>query len=468
MLISCLCFSNNDKQIIVALSLNDCVNCTISLHKINKILDNPKITFVFKSELEADSLLVNKRTGVYDFKQSVVVYSDSLFNEYTNGIFSTINVVENNEKKYSAVLYGLNVDEFINIFLSKVSNKCINNLKKGVQYIQDANSILINNNQLNYWIYYNCDNNIEIDITPDDSWVEKAYDIFFNNDQLATVNFKEFKNLLTQYPNIAATISKIKKIDNNEIAMLINIKFIETNFKTKNINIVQRIFLGNFDLNKRILKSLKYLNSEDTILDKYSLNSSDFQIINTDSYIIPLKSVENPTSESKYLSIFQVNKKNNNELIVKEVINSNIPESYIKYNLNNNFHNYCFDNSLIYLKFGNYLYDYSTKKNIKIPFKEEEYNSLKNIYEVLNKDGKFSTFYNIDIADNNKSILLLYKDSSKNLKLMEIDKKTEKAIKDVQLLSSTDLDSYNNKSSFTLINNKVYYLNNENCITILE
>lgn len=468
MLISYLCFSNNDKQIIVALSLNDCVNCTISLHKINKILDNPKLTFVFKSELEADSLLVNKRTGVYDFEQSIVVYSDSLFNEYTKGIFSTINVVKNNQKIYSAALYGLNVDEFINVFSNEVANKCIKNLKRGVQYIQDANSILINNNQLNYWTYYDCDNHNEIDIIPDDTWVEKSYDIFFNNDQLAMVNFKEFKNLVTQYPNLTATISKIKKIDNNEVAMLINIKFIETNFETKNINIVQRIFLGNFDLNNQILKSVKYLNSEDIVLDKYSLNSSDFQIINTDSYIIPLKSVENPTSESKYLSIFQVNKKNNNELIVKEIINNNIPESYIKYKLNNNFHNYCFDNSLIYLKFGNYLYDYSTKKNIKIPFKEEEYDSLKNIYEVLNKDGKISTFYNIDIADNKKSILLLYKDSSKNLKLMEIDKSTEKALKDNQLLSSTELDSYKNKSSFTLINNKVYYLNNNNCITVLN
>lgn len=128
-------FSNNSKRIIVALSLTDCISSTASLNQINNALNNPEILFVFKSELEPDSLLVNKRTGITNYKSSSVTYSDTLFNEYVNGIKSTINIIQDEKRMYSADLYRLNVNEFINAYSDK-KDPCFGNIKQGAQFIQ--------------------------------------------------------------------------------------------------------------------------------------------------------------------------------------------------------------------------------------------------------------------------------------------------------------------------------------------
>ena len=78
LLSSLLSFSNNSKKIIVALSLNDCANCSVVLYQIYEELKHPEITFILKSHLESDSLLVNNRTGIYEFEKSKVIYSDTL------------------------------------------------------------------------------------------------------------------------------------------------------------------------------------------------------------------------------------------------------------------------------------------------------------------------------------------------------------------------------------------------------
>src|SRR5690554_5794638 len=88
-------YANNKRKIIVALNLNDCISCSLALTEINKVLNHPEMTIVFEEELIADSLLVEKRTGINNFKSANVIYSDSLFKEYANGIQSTINIVEN-------------------------------------------------------------------------------------------------------------------------------------------------------------------------------------------------------------------------------------------------------------------------------------------------------------------------------------------------------------------------------------
>ena len=95
LLSSLLSFSNNSKKIIVALSLNDCANCSVVLYQIYEELKHPEITFILKSHLEADSLLVNNRTGIYEFEKSKVIYSDTLHKKYSNGIISSIHITKN-------------------------------------------------------------------------------------------------------------------------------------------------------------------------------------------------------------------------------------------------------------------------------------------------------------------------------------------------------------------------------------
>src|SRR5690606_4483015 len=136
-------------------------------------------------------------------------------------------------------------------------------------------------------------------------------------------------------------------------------------------------------------------------------------------YINPLKPYD-VTKENKYLSVFIVNPDNPNELVLKEILDKNIPNNYIKYKLNRNFHNYCFDKSLVLLGYGEFIYDYKKDVSYKIPFPESEFETLKNVVANVLETGKTSSYYIRDIFDKGETILLLYKDSSKNLKLMEL------------------------------------------------
>src|SRR5690606_24273134 len=205
-------YANNKKKIIVALSLNDCISSTAPLYQINSALNNPEMLIIVKSELEPDSLLVNKRTGVDNYKSSTVKYSDDLFEKYSNGIKSTINIIENEKKIYSADLYKLNINDFINVYSDK-ENTCFNNLKQGVQYIQFDESLLLYNSQLSRWTYYDKENSL--DIIADEEWVKKAYDIYYKENDVKE-KYNQIISLAQQYPAVNPSIEYGVKINNEE------------------------------------------------------------------------------------------------------------------------------------------------------------------------------------------------------------------------------------------------------------
>src|SRR5690606_14308868 len=106
----------------------------------------------------------------------IVIYSDSLYNKYSNGVKSTINIVENERKIYSTDLYKLNIENFLNIYLND-KNNCFKSVKSGAKFIQDEKSILVWSYQLGRWTYY--DENKEFDIIADNLWVKQAYRIYY-------------------------------------------------------------------------------------------------------------------------------------------------------------------------------------------------------------------------------------------------------------------------------------------------
>lgn len=84
--------------------------------------------------------------------------------------------------------------------------------------------------------------------------------------------------------------------------------------------------------------------------------------------------------------------------------------------------------------------------------------------------GNQSTAYYIyDISNQQNSILLLYKDSNKNVKLMEINKANETVMNDEVLLTPND-SNYNIAGGTYIFdeNGDVIYLNKDNCITKLH
>lgn len=430
-------YATNKKKIIVALSLNDCISCSIALTEVNNILKNPEMTIVFEEELMTDSILVKKKTGLDNFKSAVPIYSDSLFKEYVNGIKSTISIVEDNQKLYSSNLYQLNVNEFLDAYLNN-ENTCFKNVKPGTAFIQDSKSMLVWNYKLGRWSYYDEEN--RFDIVADTSWVIKAYNIYFKNNE-SDKKYREYVKYVEEYPAINPIIRKGKKINNNELLFITTVHFIENDSNT--ITFIPNNFLVTYNIQKQEISSIKFINAKSLSNANYFINSSNFDIIEN-GFLIPLmKDDYSIDTENKYLAIFRPNSDNKNELIINKIINNNIPNNYIKYKLYQNFNGYRFDKSLVLLEYGEYIYDYEKNIEYKIPLPETEFDKILNIYGNSNTDG--TTVYTVhDIADKGASILFLYNDSSNNLKLMEIDKTTQKAIKDDILIKSENstIDSW--------------------------
>lgn len=462
-LFNLLLYSNNTKKIIVALSLTDCANCSIILNQLNQKLNKPKMTFIFRSELEPDSLLVYKRTGLNNFN-SVVKFSDELYEKYSIGPRSMINIVKNNSVIYSSLLLELDIDDFLNKYDNKTEMFCFNNLKKGVPFIQNDYSLIIHNPQLKRWSYYDQSNSV--DIIADDSWVKKAYEIYYKDEQEVTEKFNDYKALLKELSSIMPEAKKCIKIKTNKLVFLTDVSFLEKKYEKKNIDVIKKYFLITYGIDEKGIIDIKYINTENQNLNKkYIIAGNDFHILN-EEYIFPIKPYSTFSKESKFLSVFMVNKKNPSELILKEVLNKNIPNNYIEYKLNNNFHDYNFHEEFVLLKFGEFIYDYKNNIQYNIPFAKSEFNTLSTVVSDAYKTGVISSYYIRDIFSNDdESLFLLYKDSSKNLKQMEINKKTDKILKDYIILTADELKDYKNNSSFTFNEKReILYLNNDNCI----
>lgn len=452
------------KKIIVTFSLNDCISGSVPLHELNTILKEPEMTIVFKGNLMVDSTLVNRKVGLHNFKSSSVIYSDSLYNKYSNGIKSTINIVEKDKKIYSADLYQLNINDFLSVYLND-ENNCFKNVKSGTKFIQDDESLLVWNYQLDRWSYYDLNN--DFDIIADNSWVKQAYGIYYKGTELEK-KYNEYENTVKEYPALNPVIDKGIKINDNELLFMTTVYFSEINPVTNEDVVVQKIFLVNYNIQKQEISSMKYVNAESLFKEQYYINPSEFNITEEGYFIALRRDDYTKTDKIKYLALFQINKNNENELILKELLDNNIPNNYIKYKLYSNFHKYHFDKSLILLEYGEYIYDYKKNIQYKIPLPESEFNTLNSIYDAL-KTGKLSTYTIDDIADKGSSILLLYRDSSRNIKLMEIDKNTQEALKDTIIITAEELEPHF-RSWFTInANGEIKYFNPvNNCIEIIK
>ena len=466
LLSSLLSFSNNSKKIIVALSLNDCANYSVVLYQIYEELKHPEITFILKSHLEADSLLVNNRTGIYEFEKSKVIYSDTLHKKYSNSIISTIHITKNDESIYSSPLLKVEMSEFLKYFREE-NNYCYKNLKNEVKQIQYDNSLLSFSTELYRWTYY--DPNNEIEIIADTNWVKEIYNLYYKNIEKSKAYFEQYEYVLKSYPNIYPIIRRGKKINANELLFIVNVKFFEKEDNKLDNTIINKDFFVHYNIQENKIEKIRFINIEDSsIAEKYFINSHSFHIYN-DNYIIPIIDHGDTTEESNYLTIFEVNPNDSNEIILKNVIQDKIPNNYIKYEIYYNLHDYRFDKSLALLSYGEYIYDFEKNKKYKIPFSQDEFDKLDNIVSILMSGNQSTAYYIYDISNQQNSILLLYKDSDKNVKLMEINKANETVMNDEVLLTPNH-SNYNIAGGTYIFDESgdVIYLNKDNCITKLH
>lgn len=448
-------------NIVIALSLNDCVNCNVSIHQIRERLKSQKLTFVLPRQFEADSALVNTKTGIHNFKPQVTIYSDSIFYKYAKGIRSTANIIKDGQPVYNDFLYKLDIEHFTSEYhrYSTASQVCYSPLRSGIQLIQPDQTLLINNYQLGRWTYYNNKGSYK-DIIADSLWIKKAYQTYYKPNEWHK-RYNEITVLLKEYPN-ALPVINTAIIDNSELLMLTEISFMEPG-KDNNINIVKKPFIAIIDAATGTLKAFKRINTVALSNKNYYINTADFTK-QGNVYLFPINSNNDPVKDTKFLATFTENSKTG-VLELREILPATIPENYIKYGLNNNFHNYIMKGNLALLKFGEYIYDWKNKIKYPIPFPKEDFDTLATLYDGVMNGGKPLSYYINDIYEDVDTIYILYNDKDNNLWVALVDKKTKTAKNKSLVLEKEKLTAIKNSPGFKFKDNKTLVcLDNNNCL----
>lgn len=452
---------DDSPSIVIALSLNDCVNCNVSIHQIRERIKDQKLTFVLPKQFEADSTLVNTKTGINNFKPQVTIYSDAIFYKYSKGLRSTANIVKNDQPTYTDFLYKLNIDTFVSEY-NKPSNTpqvCYSPLRSGIQLIQPGQTLLINDYQLGRWTYYNNKGSYK-DIIADSLWIRKAYQTYYKPQEWHK-RYNQITDLLKEYPNVLPVINAAV-IDNSELIMLTEISFMEPG-KDNNINIVKKPFIAIIDAATGGLKAFKRIDTVALSNKNYYINTADFTK-QGNVYLFPINSNNDPVKDTKFLATFTENSKTG-VLELKEILPATIPENYIKYGLNNNFHNYIMKGNLALLKFGEYIYDWKNKIKYPIPFPNEDFDTLANLYDGVMNGGKPLSYYINDIYEDADTVYILYNDKDNNLWVALVDKKTKTAKKKTLVLEKEKLTAIKNSPGFKIKDNKTLVcLDNNNCL----
>ncbi len=473
LLLSIGAFASAQSNITVALSLNDCISCTISIHELRDRLHNPKIRFVLNEELEPDSLLVNTRTGLNNFSPREVRYSDSLYKKFAEGVRSTVSIIKNDKIVYTDLLYKLDVDKFIEQYNSifttlspgnSAGNICFKSPRKGIMQIQQDESLLVYSTQLKRYTYYDVQGNAK-DITADTLWMKKAYQVYYKSDWQK--EYKAMKELIAETPNALPAIKYgIKEAD--KLLFLADVSFIRVD-KNNDLRIFKKAFLAEWDIKKNELSNFFYINTEAFDTRGYYINSNGFTK-REGVYLFALGTNSDPVADSKFIATYIPSKKSNGILELKEILEPNIPENYLKYGLNGNFQNYTFDGNLVCLNFGEYIYDWKNKIKYPIPYTKQETESLATIYDMVTKGvGRITTFFLYDIFDGPENIYVLYADAANNLKLINISKKNKTMLKSSIVVTKDKMDAYKNYSTFRIKNGKqLVYIDNNSCVAFLD
>lgn len=451
--------AGSQHKIIVALNLNDCINCNVSLYEVQRRLDNPEVNFIFSQELESDSTLVYAKTGLKRYTNKKIIFSDSLYNIYSKGIKSTITLLKDGKICFSDYLYKLNVDKFIEVYNKMSTIDCFANLRKGVQLIQNDETLLIFNTQLKRWTYYD-NSGGNVDVIADSLWMKTAYQIYYKGRDWKSEYLKA-NELVKQYPNMLPEITAGLKTGDGKLLFLVDVQFLEA-VDSKNINVVKKLFLVDYNYLTHSFNRVYVIDDKLLKAKDYHLNFNGFFIKDAD-YLFPINSQTDPNKGTKFLAIFKEDTRDNERLELKEILPANIPNNYLVYNLKNNFHDYSFDGTLAFLKCGEYIYDWLNNIEYPVPVPKEEFDSLRSIYD-LTSSGSSTTYYIYDLLDTKNDIQVLYTTSKNDLIRLVINKKTKALSKRETIFKSAEFSGYKNASSFVFKNeNQLIYLDNNDC-----
>lgn len=474
------CAKSNAQEYYVKYGINDCINCSSQLYALQNQLSDKEINFIFPSKYKDDSLIVEGRFGLNQFKHRIL-FSDSLYTHWQKGMETYFIIVKDDTPVYTTKLKETSKEEFkknIALYDKRTDTKPINTYssasalnaeeKKQESFcmvnngsvdgfsIFDSVSFLTLNGSLNHYTYHDINNASDIAFLPDTNTTKMIYKTFYGDKE-----YREHYNLIRQgQQNLPGMNSQFDNVFKNKQELY----FLTTGYFVFNINIVnndsnisvgQRPFLLKYSLQQKEFTNCYFVKGIDSI---FYISPSYIKQIG-ELYYMPIKATRTDSS-SKIMATFKIH---NDSLVLNEILPFTIPENYIKYKLYDNFKDPVYDGNLFAFARGEVVYDLATKQTYKLPLQDNEYTELENLLAdamAQFKTGKVSDtyyFYISALCDDNENYKVLYFTKNKEYYTITVNKKTGKLLSKTKVPINED-EIVNVPKYFPNDGNEIIYL----------
>lgn len=405
-------------DILITISLDDCINCNSSLYFISKAATKEKITVIFPKGYLTDSLALNEKFEFYNLKNINVKYDDSLYKNNTLCAFSTVSIVKDSILRYREKLKNSNID-IIREIIGTDSVGVINR-KNNLLIFRSKYGQLELDNILDRYIYI-MKNSTKMIFQSDSSLLRINYQLTFGN------NYHQYLNnvieVTNKIPTVKSRLASAIKINDTLLAFLESVPFLDSIITIKNgkndtiVNIHKKFFIHEFNIISNSYKEhYRVTDSFVSNLDYYILENN-FTYLNGEYILFVNKNKID--SNSRFLASFS---KRKNTLIFKELLNIPIPPNYIQYNLKHNQQSLVFNEGWVCYSAGNSVCEISNKICYPIPVKEVELQSVRDFIDNFEYGISDKSPYLINaIKKNGDNIDIIYGSENRQLVLLRIN-----------------------------------------------
>ena len=482
------------QEFYVKYGVNDCINCSAQLYQLSRVLEKDKVSFLFPDQYRDDAELLIQRYALDQFNYKLI-FSDSLYQAYQQGVESYFLIVKDNQPVFKAKIKEMDVaavtekirslrspnigtevqtlPDSPETFLATPNSETVFCLVKRTSddnfILFDTGSLMSYNRSLMRFTYQDMLRQELTTFLPDSSWTERIYKACYGDENYRDA-YAFIRTIQQSNPNTKTEINYVIKDSNNLIFYLTGYFIDSKDTVTKRLIVSRKYFLQFYDIVQKTFTVCMPIADDAGIKDYYH-NSGMFAKIK-DRYYFPVVDTDFKKT-SHTLCAYAVE---DNKVRLQEELPFEVPLNYIRYELYDNFLDIIIRGSLFTFPYSESVYDIHNNQTRLLPLADSEFTELNSLMEeamtIINQ-GSASTlnlnrFRIYDIFDGDGYYSVLYRDKHRILYSIRVDKITNCLIRKQKVELSLDHLSMGARYYFHDDNSIIYLPENEDCFRIIN
>lgn len=363
-------------EVKVAISLNDCINCSNYLYSLNNLSKKYKITLLLSKDAVEDSAYAMEEIIGSKVKNYEVVFSDSLYRLYSHKLQNFLTAFKNEKIILSTLLKNINskIDTLNELSFEggdtiSLNFKCDRQLNSAVK----NHKLYLLNKMTNNLVITNLINSKSYSLNLNRQLLEESFRKNFNGsiEELAIAE-RYFKTINEKMPFKITSFFA----DDNKLYLMAFSEFLEFKLVNNVLDTIINPLISLLVYEKDVANPVIYPLTNKLFNKDYSFWELGFKVIGNKLLINVMKNnIDNKNQENKWICKCQLSEK----IYLDTTDCIPLPKMHKELGLGYNFAQYVLDNDYLINTVTNELVNHNTKKvtELKFPFSKIKVNNLK-------------------------------------------------------------------------------------------